>query len=120
MNGTIDGLVVVSVMFDRGQRLSFYYLTRSRAEDAYKKLTAERNETEFEVEISDDFGSTQRIDLDHVVLRGVEDPKLIGEAQGRIAIINARAQAMANKKAQDDPALKLLTPNLPPNMLHRA
>ena len=114
------GIVVVAVMFNHGQRLAFYYLTRSRAEEAYKRLTAPRGEDDFEVEISDDFGMTQTIDLDHVVLRGIEDPKLIGEAQGRIALIQARAQAMAQKKAADDPALKLLTGAQSPFAIPRA
>jgi hypothetical protein len=122
MNGISadSGLVVVTIMFEHGQRLAFYYNTRARAEAAYKKLTAPRGENDFEVEISDDYGMMQTIDLDHVILRGIENPKLIGDAQGRMAIITARAQAAANKKAASDPTLQLLTPGHPMGMMPRA
>lgn len=120
-NGSDNGLIVVAIMLDDASPVTMFFLNRERARAAYDKLVAkDRGEDLFEIEVADDFGLTMMVNRDHVLVITMQDPKMIGEAQGRLAIINARANAMANKKAMDDPALKLLTGAQSPFAIPRA
>lgn len=111
----MSDIFVVSILTDNGQRMAFHYNAWKSAQTAYTRLTAERGENDFLVELTDDFGVTQTIDLDHVIVRSLEDPKRVAEAQVILALTNARAQAKAQKQAANDPTLQLLNPNLPPS-----
>jgi hypothetical protein len=97
--------------------LSLYYNTEAEAKAAFDKLAAlKRGESEFEITVSDAYGTQAMVNRDEVNLIVLGNPVRICQAQTELALVNARAQAAANKRAASDPTMQLLNPNAP--LLH--
>ena len=115
MTQSID-LVVVGIPHVAAVQLLFNNETRARG--VYRTLCAkDRGENEFEVEVSDDYGQTITVNRDETPLIHYQDLGRLHEGQIEVQLALSRAQAKAQRQAQNDPGLKLLTPNAaPPGM----
>jgi hypothetical protein len=102
-------LVLVSVQ--HGPQVTLMFNNEARAKAAYRVLRAEgRGEDDFEFEVSDDYGQTIAINRDEVPLIILQDLSRVHDGQIEVGMAQSRAQAAAQRKASNDPALKLLTP----------
>lgn len=107
-------MYLVMVAVQRGPQHTLMFNNETRAKTAYRELRAEaRGEDLFEIEVSDDYGQTLTINRDEVPLIVLQDLSRVHEGQIEVGMAQSRAQAAAQRKASNDPALKLLTPNGP-------
>lgn len=114
----MEAMFLVQVIIPEAPPLELMFNVDARAKAVYRQLveagiTGSEDENRFQVEVSDDYGQTLCVDRDRVDVIFLRDLSRVHQGQAEIQIMQARAQAGLQRKAQQDPALKLLTPNGP-------
>jgi len=105
-------LVVISIAGRTQVQLMFN--NEARAKAAYKALLArDRGENEFEIEVSDDYGTTLMINRDETPMIYWQDLTRAHEGQAEIGIAQAKVQAAMQRKVQNDPAMRFMTASPP-------
>lgn len=109
-----EDIRVITVISKQAQPIKLHFRDPKRAQAAWNALVApDRGENDFELVEEDDYGCKVMVNRDEVAFITLEDPRTIVEAQIEIAMIQARANAKAQKLAQSDAALRIMTPTGP-------
>lgn len=112
----MSDVYTVAVIQTGGSQVVLNFFNRQKAESMFGKLRAEgRDETVFEIDVEDDYGTKAMVNRDEVLSIIFQDLKRLQEGQAEAQLMQARAHAALQKKAADDPALRLMTPASAPN-----
>ena len=100
------------------QHYELMFNVESRAKAAYQTLRAkDRGEDDFEIEATDDYGQTVMVNRDEVAVIMLRDLGRVHAGQGEIALMQGKAQAVMQRKAQSDPAMRVMgLQGAPPGM----
>lgn len=109
-------MYLVVVTCKNGPQLTLMFNNPHRAEAAYRALKAtDRDENTFEIEVEDDYSQVVMVNRDETAVILMQNIARVHDGQAEIAMMQQRAQATMQRKAMNDPTLKLLTPHGAPN-----
>lgn len=109
-------MYLVVVTCKNGPQITLMFNNSHRAAATYRTLkAADRDEDTFEIEVEDDYGQAVMVNRDETALILMQSVARVHDGQTEIAMMQQRAQAAMQRKAMNDPGLKLLTPAGAPN-----